>query len=82
MPPTSRTESVPASTVHCPCAPKRTSPVHPMCCMQMDEDGAPAAVVSALRGATDAGDWPLAGEAAWALELMGGMSRRLASGIG
>ncbi|KAI7844752.1 hypothetical protein COHA_001635 [Chlorella ohadii] len=48
----------------------------------MDEEGAPAAVVSALRGATDAGDWPLAGEAAWALELMGGMSRRLASGIG
>ena len=49
---------------------------------QMDEEGAAAAVVSTLRGATEAGDWPLAGEAAWALELMGGMSRRLASGIG
>ncbi|PRW51064.1 hypothetical protein C2E21_5389 [Chlorella sorokiniana] len=48
----------------------------------MDEEGAPAAVVAALRGATEAGDWPLAGEAAWALELMGGMSRRLASSIG
>ena len=48
----------------------------------MDEEGAAAAVVATLRSATDAGDWPLAGEAAWALELMGGMSRRLASGIG
>lgn len=48
----------------------------------MEEEGAPAAVVAALAAATAAGDWPLAGEAAWALELMGGMSRRLTSALG
>lgn len=50
--------------------------------VQMEEEGVPAAVIATLHGATEAGDWPLAAEAAWALELMGGMSRRLTSSIG
>ena len=49
---------------------------------QMEREGAPAATVAALRAATEVGDWPLAGEAAWALEIMGGMSRRLTREIG
>lgn len=48
----------------------------------MEEAGAPAAVVAALRGAAEAGDWPLAGEAAWALEMMAAMSRRLTTAVG
>ncbi|PSC75524.1 vacuolar 8 [Micractinium conductrix] len=48
----------------------------------MEREGAPAATVAALRAATEVGDWPLAGEAAWALEIMGGMSRRLTREIG
>ncbi|KAL4443968.1 hypothetical protein ABPG75_011705 [Micractinium tetrahymenae] len=48
----------------------------------MEAQGVPAAVVAALRSAVAAGDWPLAGEAAWALELMAGMSRRLTTAIG
>jgi hypothetical protein len=48
----------------------------------MEEEGAPAAVVAALHAAVEAADWPLAGDAAWALELMAGHSRRLTSGIG
>lgn len=50
--------------------------------VQMEAQGVPAAVVAALRSAVDANDWPLAGEAAWALELMAGTSRRLTSAIG
>lgn len=50
--------------------------------LQMEAQGVPAAVVATLRSALDAGDWPLAGEAAWALELMAGNSRRLTSAIG
>jgi hypothetical protein len=49
---------------------------------QMEAEDAPAAVVAALADATAAADWPLAGEAAWALEMMAGMSRRLTSAIG
>ncbi len=58
------------------------SPLHHFPAAQMDEEGAPTAVVVALRAATEVGDWPLAGEAVWAMELMAGMSRRLTSGFG
>jgi hypothetical protein len=48
----------------------------------MEEEEAPAAVISALTGATANADWPLSGEAAWALEMMAAHSRRLTSAIG
>lgn len=48
----------------------------------MEEEGAAAAVVDTLAAAAAIGDWPLASEAAWALELMAGMSRRLTAAIG
>lgn len=49
--------------------------------MQLEREHAAAAVVSTLRGAVEVGDWALAGEAAWALELMAGYSRSLTRAI-
>ncbi|KAI3427181.1 hypothetical protein D9Q98_007118 [Chlorella vulgaris] len=47
----------------------------------LEREHAAAAVVSTLRGAVEVGDWALAGEAAWALELMAGYSRSLTRAI-
>jgi hypothetical protein len=64
------------------CPPFLCLPAFSLPLQQMMDEGAAVAVVSTVVGALEAEDWPLAGEAAWALELMAGFSRRLTSKIG